>query len=98
MGLARVFASDVGMKQAVIVVNFDIGRKPQPQDQNTKRVARGFRNFAHYRARLLLNHGRIHRNAYWGARGEGWSVSHKKIQRLWRKEGLRGRSATAANG
>ena len=26
---------------------------------NTKRTARGFRNFAHYRLRLLLNHGRI---------------------------------------
>lgn len=30
--------------------------------KNTKRVARGFRNFAHYRLRLLLNHGRIHQN------------------------------------
>jgi transposase len=28
--------------------------------KNTKRVARGYRNFAHYRLRLLLNHGRIH--------------------------------------
>jgi hypothetical protein len=27
--------------------------------KNTKRVARGFRNFDHYRLRLLLNHGRI---------------------------------------
>ena len=27
--------------------------------KNTKRTARGFRNFAHYRLRLLLNHGRI---------------------------------------
>ena len=26
---------------------------------NTKRIARGYRNFAHYRLRLLLNHGRI---------------------------------------
>ena len=23
------------------------------------------------------------------ARGEGWTVNHKKIQRLWREEGLR---------
>lgn len=28
--------------------------------KNTKRAARGYRNFAHYRLRLLLNHGRIH--------------------------------------
>ena len=26
--------------------------------KNTKRIARGFRNFANYRVRLLLNHGR----------------------------------------
>jgi transposase len=30
--------------------------------KNTKRTARGFRNFANYRLRLLLNHGRIHNN------------------------------------
>jgi putative transposase len=29
------------------------------------------------------------RNAYADARGEGWNVKHKKIQRLWREEGLR---------
>jgi hypothetical protein len=28
--------------------------------KNTKRIARGYRNFEHYRLRLLLNHGRIH--------------------------------------
>jgi transposase len=27
--------------------------------RNTKRIARGYRNFDHYRLRLLLNHGRI---------------------------------------
>jgi len=27
---------------------------------NTKRIARGYRNFAPHRLRLLLNHGRIH--------------------------------------
>lgn len=27
--------------------------------KNTKRAARGYRNFTHYRLRLLLNHGRI---------------------------------------
>lgn len=27
--------------------------------KNTQRMARGYRNFAHYRLRLLLNHGRI---------------------------------------
>jgi transposase len=27
--------------------------------KNTKRKARGFRNFTNYRLRLLLNHGRI---------------------------------------
>jgi putative transposase len=29
------------------------------------------------------------RPAYHDARGEGWVVNHKKIQRLWRQEGLR---------
>lgn len=29
------------------------------------------------------------RNAYHDARGEGWAVNHKKVQRLWREEGLR---------
>jgi transposase len=28
--------------------------------KNTKRIARGYRKFAHYRLRLLLNHGRFH--------------------------------------
>ena len=28
--------------------------------KNTKRIARGYRNFIHYRLRLLLNHGRNH--------------------------------------
>ena len=27
--------------------------------RNTKRITRGYRKFAHYRLRLLLNHGRI---------------------------------------
>ncbi len=27
--------------------------------KNTKRIARGYRNFSHYRLRLLLHHGRI---------------------------------------
>jgi putative transposase len=30
-----------------------------------------------------------HRRAYHDARGEGWTVNHKKVQRLWRAEGLR---------
>lgn len=30
-----------------------------------------------------------YRRACYDARGEGWSVNHKKIQRLWREEGLR---------
>jgi transposase InsO family protein len=29
------------------------------------------------------------RRAYHDARGEGWTVNHKKVQRLWREEGLR---------
>jgi transposase InsO family protein len=29
------------------------------------------------------------RRAYHDARGEGWVVNHKKVQRLWRQEGLR---------
>src|SRR5699024_2764621 len=30
-----------------------------------------------------------YRRAYHDARGQGWYVNHKKIQRLWRDEGLR---------
>lgn len=30
-----------------------------------------------------------YRRAYHDARAEGWMVNHKKIQRLWREEGLR---------
>jgi transposase InsO family protein len=29
-----------------------------------------------------------HRRAYHAARAEGWVVNHKKVQRLWRQEGL----------
>jgi putative transposase len=29
------------------------------------------------------------RRAYHSARGEGWIVNHKRVQRLWREEGLR---------
>lgn len=29
------------------------------------------------------------RRAYHDARGKGWTVNHKKLQRLWRAEGLR---------
>jgi putative transposase len=30
-----------------------------------------------------------YRHAYIDARPEGWAVNHKKVQRLWREEGLR---------
>lgn len=30
-----------------------------------------------------------HRRAYHAARAEGWAVNHKKLQRIWREEGLR---------
>lgn len=30
-----------------------------------------------------------YRRAYHEARAEGWNINHKKVQRLWRKEGLR---------
>lgn len=30
-----------------------------------------------------------YRRAYHDARGEGWTVNHKKLQRLWAEEGLR---------
>ncbi len=29
------------------------------------------------------------RPAYHDARGDGWIINHKKVQRLWREEGLR---------
>jgi transposase InsO family protein len=42
----------------------------------------------------LRDYAKVHprwgfRRAYHDARGEGWIVNHKKIQRLWREEGLR---------
>jgi putative transposase len=42
----------------------------------------------------LRNYAKKHprwgfRRAYQDARGEGWTVNHKKVQRLWRDEGLR---------
>ncbi len=42
----------------------------------------------------LRNYAKTHprwgfRRAYHDARGEGWVVNHKKLQRLWREEGLR---------
>ena len=30
-----------------------------------------------------------YRRAYHDARGEGWTMNHKKLQRIWREEGLR---------
>ena len=30
-----------------------------------------------------------HRRAYAEARAQGWAVNHKRLQRLWREEGLR---------
>jgi Transposase len=33
-----------------------------PKIPNTKRTARDYRNFTHYRLRLLLNHGRVQGN------------------------------------
>lgn len=38
-----------------------------------------------------------YRRAYHDARGEGWAVNHKKIQRLWRAEGSASRSGDAAS-
>jgi putative transposase len=37
------------------------------------------------------------RPAYHDARADGWVVNHKKIQRLWREEGLRVRSGEDVN-
>jgi putative transposase len=46
--------------------------------------------FAGLAARLGEGHPRRgFRNAYADARGEGWHVNHKRVQRLWRVEGLR---------
>jgi putative transposase len=44
--------------------------------------------------RWLRDYAKAHprwgfRRAYHDARGEGWRVNHKKLQRLWREEGLR---------
>ena len=37
------------------------------------------------------------RPAYHDARGEGWIINHKKIQRLWREEGCGYRNGAGAN-
>jgi putative transposase len=39
----------------------------------------------------LRSYAKAHprRPAYHDARAEGWMVNHKKLQRLWREEGLR---------
>ena len=47
----------------------------------------GLRNWLRAYARAHPRWG--FRRAYHDARGEGWTVNHKKIQRLWREEGLR---------
>ena len=40
--------------------------------------------------KFAKNHPRWgYRRAYHDARAEGWDVNHKKVQRLWREEGLR---------
>ncbi len=41
------------------------------------------------RAWAAVNPRRGFRPAYHDARAEGWPVNHKKLQRLWREEGLR---------
>ncbi|MEV4605076.1 IS3 family transposase [Amycolatopsis sp. NPDC049253] len=67
------------------------------QNRGTQRRPRQAQTIADPDAALrtwLRDYARAHprwgfRRAYHDARGEGWLVNHKKIQRLWRQEGLR---------
>jgi|SRR4051795_13511945 putative transposase len=61
-------------------------RRP-PRDRTPSDPDVGLRDWLRAYARTHPRWG--FRRAYHDARGEGWMVNHKKIQRLWREEGLR---------
>ena len=42
-----------------LAVSFIVLNYLTAADGSTKRIARGYRNFGHYRLQLVLNHGRI---------------------------------------
>jgi putative transposase len=58
-----------------------------PRDQTPADPDGGLRQWLREYAKAHPRWG--FRRAYHDARGEGWIVNHKKIQRLWREEGLR---------
>jgi len=58
-------------------------RPPRPEPVADEKLRRRLRHFARRHPRLGW------RKAYAVLRREGWTVNHKKIQRLWREEGLR---------
>ncbi|MGY1962584.1 IS3 family transposase [Nocardia gipuzkoensis] len=61
-------------------------RRP-PADQRGTDPDSGLREWLRQWAKTHPRQG--FRRAYHSARAEGWAVNHKKIQRLWRTEGLR---------
>ena len=62
-------------------------QRHQPADQGPSDPDGELRRWLRDYARAHPRWG--HRRAYHDARGEGWTVNHKKLQRLWREEGLR---------
>ena len=62
-------------------------QRQQPADSTPADPDAGLRQWLRDYARGHPRWG--HRRAYHDARGEGWYVNHKKVQRLWRDEGLR---------
>ncbi|GIH20901.1 integrase [Rugosimonospora africana] len=58
-----------------------------PRDQRPTDPDRALRGWLRDYAKTHPRWG--YRRAYHDARGEGWHVNHKKLQRLWRDEGLR---------
>jgi hypothetical protein len=84
--LVRVLG--VGQRFACRVTGHNRGtqRRP-PRDQTPADPDAGLRDWLRAYARAHPRWGLS--RVYHDARGEGWTVNHKKVQRLWRQEGLR---------
>ena len=62
-------------------------QRHQAADQTPADPDAALRTWLHAYAKKHPRWG--YRRAYHDARGEGWVVNHKKLQRIWREEGLR---------
>ena len=80
MGLSERFAGRVTGQHRTTQRHHPAGSTPADPDA-------GLRSWLRDYAKTHPRWG--HRRAYHDARGEGWTVNHKKVQRLWREEGLR---------